>query len=600
MSVDPWRDRARRSLVSRLRVGPAPNGDGPPHYVVCGSDPLVYTVVEELAGNGQQARVTAIVPPRLRADVPDLAALTDVRVIRAERIDEKVLRSAGLAGAVALALVNPDDVANIHAALCAREVEPDVRLVVRMFNPSLGGGVKRLFDDCAVLSDAAMAAPAFVAAALGEVAPTHFRHAGRTMFLARRADVRPNHVVCTVKSADVLPPDGPPEPSDLVLAEATGTPAGTVVAARRIARLRRLRRPAAVGRAIRAALSRKLSIAVLITLAVTVVSGAVLARADKPSHGFWESVYLTLLTAVGSADVELDRGAVAQVAQLLLTLSGLALLPLVTAAVVDGVVNARLALTHGRVRQPQHDHVVVVGLGNVGTRVIRQLTDLGIEAVAVDKSPEAMGVTVAEQIGVPVIIGDAARKETLDAASLDTCQAIVVVSTDDVTNLQAALNARAVRADLRVVLRLFDGDFAQRVQKAFNLGTSRSVSYLAAPAFAAAMLDRQVIATIPVDRHVLLVAEVVVLAGGRLVGGELRSVDRPHGIRVIGLTPAGSATLSWQPSPGHRLRPGDRVTVVARRAGLRWLVEQAGPPAAPPVAARPVPEGAQPPAAAQG
>lgn len=595
MSVDPKRDRARRSLIARFRDGLTPEDDGLPHYVVCGSDPLVYTVVEELVGNGRAGRVTAIVPPRLRVDVPDPAELPGVRVVRAERLDERVFRSAGLAGAAALALVHPDDVTNIHAALCAQDVEPRLRLVLRMFNSSLGNNVKRLFPDCAVLSDAAMAAPAFVAAALGEVAPTYFRHAGRTLMVARRADVQPQHVVCPLTAtpatgpAAVLPPEATAA-DDLVLAEASGAPAGTVVAAKRIARARRLRWPlAALARAARATLNRKLGIAVLLTLVVTVVSGAVLAGADKNVNGFWMSVYVTLLTAVGASDVEVQRHPVAQAAQLLLTISGLALLPLITAAVVDGVVKARLALAGRRDLTPRHDHVVLVGLGNVGTRVMRQLTDLGIEVVAIDKTRDARGVKVAEQHGIPLIIGDAAREETLRAASLATCQALVVVSTDDVTNLQAALTARAFRADLRVVMRLFDGDFAQRVQKAFNLGISRSVSYLAAPAFVAAMLERQVIATIPVDRHVLLVAEVTVEPGSVLAGQPLSTLARPYGVRVIGLTPAGAPMLNWSPRPQHRLAVGDRVTVVARRAGLSWLAEQAGPAAAPPTGGRAAP-----------
>jgi Trk K+ transport system NAD-binding subunit len=220
----------------------------------------------------------------------------------------------------------------------------------------------------------------------------------------------------------------------------------------------------------------------------------------------------------------------------------------------------------------------VVGLGNVGTRVVRQLTDLGLEVVAIDRKPDAFGVKVAEQLGVPVIIGDAASEDTLRAASIATCKALVVVSTDDVTNLQAALNARAVRSDMRVVLRLFDGDFAQRVQKAFNINISRSVSYLAAPAFAAAMLDREVLATIPVDRHALMVAEVQVLPGSPLVGEPLRAADKPYSVRVIGLTTAGSEWLDWAPAPEHPVAPGDRVLVVARRAGLRALVERATPP----------------------
>ena len=61
-----------------------------------------------------------------------------------------------------------------------------------------------------------------------------------------------------------------------------------------------------MGRATRgAALTRKLGIAVLATLIVMVVAGAVLAGSEV--HGFWKSIYLTLLTAVGSSNVEPDK-----------------------------------------------------------------------------------------------------------------------------------------------------------------------------------------------------------------------------------------------------------------------------------------------------
>jgi Trk K+ transport system NAD-binding subunit len=586
MAVEPVREPPGRSLVSRLRR----TTDARPHFVICGADALVYTVAEELSNAGHRIRLTVIVPAELRPDVPDLATLRGVRVIRADRLDERTFRSAGLADAAALALVMPDDVVNLHAALCAQAVEPDLRLVIRMFNTGLGYGVRRLFADCAVLSDAAMAAPAFVAASLGEVAPTHVRLAGRTLYVARRADVRPDDVVCALTAADgagrldVLPAEPPPEaqrPADLVLAEATGRPAGQAVAAQRLVRARRRRRPMrVVARALRAALSRKLGIAVLITVVVTVLAGAVLVHADKV-NGFWRSIYVTLLTVVGSSDVEVNRNGVAQAAQLVLTIAGLALLPLITAAVVEGMVNARLALSSGKAAARHEDHIVVVGLGNVGTRVLRQLVDLGVQVVAIDRKADARGAKVAEQLGVPFIVGDAAREETLRAASIATSKALVVLSTDDVTNLQAALNARAVRPELRVVLRLFDDDFARRVQTAFNINISRSVSRLAAPAFAAAMLDRDVLATIPVDRHALLVAGVHVYAGSPLDGALLSLADRPLSVRVIGLAAAGSEWVDWAPDPGRVLTAGDRIMIVARRAGLRALVEQATPPPEP-------------------
>jgi Trk K+ transport system NAD-binding subunit len=241
-------------------------------------------------------------------------------------------------------------------------------------------------------------------------------------------------------------------------------------------------------------------------------------------------------------------------------------------------VNARLALSSGKVGRPRTDHVVLVGLGSVGTRVLRQLTDLGMDVVAIDRNADARGAKVAQQLGVPVIVADAAIEETLRAAGVDACQALVVVSTDDPTNLQAALNARAVRPDLRVVLRLFDDDFARRVQNAFNINISRSVSRLAAPAFAASMLDRDVLATIPVDRHALLVASVRILPGAPLDGAPLSRVDRAESVRVIGMSAADSEWVDWSPDPRRVLAAGDRVLVVARRAGLRALLEQATPP----------------------
>ncbi|MGK5679537.1 potassium channel family protein [Actinoplanes sp. URMC 104] len=584
MATEPAGQGVRRSLVARLRER---NGDARPHYVVCGSDALVYTLADELANSGR-IRLTVITPPGLRPAVPDLEGLRErgVRVITAQRLDERTFREAGLAGAAALALVMPDDMVNLHAALCARAVEGDLRLVIRMFTSGLTYGVRRLFADCAVLSDAAMAAPAFVAAALGEVAPTHFRYAARTLHVAKRGDVPEQAALLTLATADdgghvtVLPAEPEPgqrRPSDVVLAEATGRPAAQAVTARRLARAGRRRRPwLSIGRALRVGLTRKLGIAVLVALGLTAVSGVLLTHFTGV-QGFWRSVYVTLLTMVGSSDVEPQNAPGAQAAQLVLTIAGVALIPLITAAVVDGVVKTRLALDRGEVLRVHSGHIVLVGLGTVGTRVLRQLVDLGLDVVAIDRNPGARGVKVAASLGVPVIEADASLEETLHAASIEQSQALVVVSTNDAVNLQAALHARAAREDIRVVLRLFDDDFARRVQTAFNVNISRSVSRLCAPAFAAAMLEREVLATIPVERHALLVGTVRVLPGSVLDGAPVAGAELPGSARVIGMTAAGSEWVDWLPDGRRVLAAGDEIVVVARRAGLRDLIEQAAP-----------------------
>lgn len=587
--AEPLGDRARRATGWRLRS----NGDPRPHYVVCGNDPLAYWVVRSLLATEPSAgrvRVTLLVPERRRAEGPDGRDLDDVQVIFADRLDEATFRRAGLAGAAGLALLHQDDVGNMHAALCAQEVEPRLRLVVRMFNTSLANGLREFFPDSAVLSDASIAAPAFVAAALGELAPTHFRFGGRTLYAARRADVRPQDVLCGLAVTGdpelirVLPADEPS--ADVVLAEATGQPAGTEVAARRLARARRRREPVVVLlRAVRSFATRKIGVAVLALLAVIAVLGWLNARAAGVNWS--DALYLTLVTALSGQDPDLNKPVAAQVMQVVLNLAGLALIPLITAAVVDGIVNARLALHTGRIQPDRAGHVVVVGLGNIGTRVMAQLNDFGVEVVAIDRNPDARGAPLAHRLGVPLIVGDAGLEETLRAASVATSQALVVVSADDGTNLRAALNARGLDPDLRVVLRLFDGDFAERVQRAFGIGTSRSVSYLAAPAFAAALLDRAVIATIPVGRHALLVTEVPVMAGSPLDGRPLAAVARPGEVRLLAYTRAGQRA-DWSADPRTVIQAGDRLAVVARRAGLSALLRETTP-APPGPAGVPVP-----------
>ncbi|MFI7213598.1 potassium channel family protein [Micromonospora maritima] len=588
--AEPLRDRARRATGWRLRM----NGDERPHFVVCGSDPLAYWVVRALLatdGAHGQVRVTLVVPERRRSDGPDGRDVPGVRVVRADRLDEATFRRAGLADAAGLALLHQDDVGNMHAALCAQEVEPRLRLVVRMFNTNLADGLRQLFPDSAVLSDASMAAPAFVAAALGELAPTHFRHAGRTLYVARRADVRPQDVVCGLavtgdpELVRVLPADE--AAADVVLAEATGQPPGTELAARRLVRARRRRQPVEVLlRALRSFATRKIGIAVLVLLGVIAVLGWLNARAAEVDWS--EALYLTLVTTLSGQDPDVNKPVAAQVMQVVLNLAGLALIPLITAAVVDGIVNARLALHAGRIQPDRSGHMVVVGLGNIGTRVMAQLHDFGVEVVAIDRSAEARGAALAHRLGVPLIVGDAGREETLRSASVDTCQALVVVSTDDGTNLRAALIARSLDPDLRVVLRLFDGDFAERIQQAFGIGISRSVSYLAAPSFAAALLDRAVIATIPVDRHALLVTEVPVVAGSPLDGRPLGAVARPGEVRLLAHTRAGQKA-DWSVDPRMVLQAGDRLTVVARRAGLTALLRETTPPPPPAPTGPPAP-----------
>jgi Trk K+ transport system NAD-binding subunit len=581
--ADPLRRVRRR--VRRAPAESAAVSAAEPTFVVCGDDPLAHRLVEELSrvhGYG----VTVVLPSRVRNHGPQIARLPGVRLIEAEQLSAETFVRARIGTASALALLRQDDVGNVDAALVAQELNPELRLVIRMFNTSLGHHIRMLFRNCRVLSDAGLAAPAFVAAGLGEVAPSYIRLPGRTLYVARRADVPASEVVCGLADTrtgsgepDLLPPDE--SRCDLVLARANGNRAtGPDLAAARQAASRRSGRRVRLGLRLRqlsvTAVRGALGVAVLTLLGILAASALALWLVDR-HLSLGQAGYVTLVNAVGGANADLRMAGVEQAIQAVAALTGIATVPVLTAAVVQALVNAREARALGVIQRPVAGHVVVVGLGNLGTRVIQQLRTLGVPVVAVDKTETARGTSPARDLRIPVVIGDASRSEVLRRASIHHAQALLALSTDDSINLEAALQGRALNRDLRVVLRLFDGDFAGRVQRAFGITSSKSVSYLAAPAFTAAMLEQELVGTISVERQVLLIAEVRVEPGSALDGGTVAEAAAGGEVRVIAIGSGGYHPERWAPKPHRALKGGDLVIAVATRAGLTRLLAAAGP-----------------------
>jgi Trk K+ transport system NAD-binding subunit len=541
---------------------PQQSGEPEDHVIVCGANALASRMAEELTARYGLA-VTAIVPSATSGHGARMAAMPGVRVLERPELTADAFLDAGLPDARGLAILHQDDLGNFHAALRAQEISPQLRLVIAIFNAGLGERIRSFFADCAVLSEAQMAAPSLIAAALGEPAPSHVRMASRTMYVARREDVGADQVICGLAASsdadapNLLPPGDPA--GGLVLAVADGSPRNPLSRQRR----RRLATPL---RLLRRVFGTKIGLVFAALVAVLAV-GFALLQLSVPG-GPMNSLYLTMLDASGAALTGTTLPPQEKWAQFLLTFDGLAFLPLVTAAIVGSRIPAIAAAT----RPPLSNHVIVAGLGGVGARIIGQLHDLGIDVVGVDKDADATGMPLARRLGIRVVIGETHREETLQAAGITTCQALVSVTDSDIANLETALNARALAAGPRIVVRLYDDDLAARVQTTVGNTVSRSTSYLAAPAFAAAVLDHQVLRTIAVGRHVLLLAEVAADGSSVLSGQHLSTVHQPGLLRVIALRRPGSASVDWSPAADYVIRADDRIVVLATRAGLSGIL----------------------------
>lgn len=99
------------------------------------------------------------------------------------------------------------------------------------------------------------------------------------------------------------------------------------------------------------------------------------------------------------------------------------------------------------------NHTVVVGLGDVGTRLALALAQSGQKVVAVTADGSVAGVASAREGDIAVVIGDPAEAATLRAARVDRAARLVVVADSDAVNVDTVAVARTLRKAGRPALR---------------------------------------------------------------------------------------------------------------------------------------------------
>ncbi|MFK4103775.1 NAD-binding protein [Streptomyces sp. NPDC019531] len=530
-----------------------------------------------------------------------------IRMLEAAEPNESAFAVAGVERAHALALVYDDDETNIRAALTARRLNPRLRLVLRLYNRRLGQHIEELLDQAAalasggsdggsgfdasttVLSDADTAAPALAATAL-----TGTSKVLQTGGLLLRAVERPAArtgvsadpglaTLALLSPTDSAGPGGDQGPTLLPDAAAVrdGGDRGTVV----------LEQVAYTGPSLpdgrgvvpwfASLFSRRLrwSLAGMVGCVVALAVALWLVTGIHPLRAF----YLTLLDLFAIDDPAIGESVGRQILQLLSGLVGLLILPVLLAAVLEVLGTFRTVSSLRRPPRGLSRHVVLLGLGKIGTRVLTRLRELNIPVVCVESDPEARGLATARRLRVPVVLGDVTQEGVLEAAKIHRAHALLAVTSADTTNLEAVLYARAVRPDLRVVLRLYDDDFATAVYRTLRAAhplastRSRSVSHLAAPAFAGAMMGRQILGAFPVERRVLLFAAVDVGGHPQLEGKTVGEAFRAGSWRVLAREESGDAPgLAWDLPDTYVLQPSDRVVLAATRRGLAELLGRRG------------------------
>jgi hypothetical protein len=365
-------------------------------------------------------------------------------------------RALEAAAPTAVAIVSRDDAYALRLALLAAHTCPSARLVVTIFDRTVAEQLRAAIESCVVVSMADLVAGPLAGACLDDG------------LLALRQASAEDGVQRIVREGDEY----------MAIPQARLHPSP----ARRLTHL-------LMGVARPFERSAKTLVLGLGGLVMVLLIDTVLALTVL-HDSLVDAAYMgvrTLVTVGSNPSLEHASGWTKAVAALLM-LAALAFTAIFTAGLVNRLLDRRLVTIFGRRVMPRDDHVVVVGLGQVGLRLCVRLREAGLAVAAVERDADGLGVRLAPSYDVPVVVGEGSDRKLLARLDLGRAHALAAVTSDDLTNVAICMAALAVAPSLRIVLRAGDGDIAAETRSLFRIGVVRDAHRIAGAGIAAAAL----------------------------------------------------------------------------------------------------------------
>ncbi len=216
------------------------------------------------------------------------------------------------------------------------------------------------------------------------------------------------------------------------------------------------------------------------------------------------------------------------------------------------------------------NHIILIGLGHLGFRVAEKLHELNQDVVVIEANPKDNLVASVQAMNIPVVQGNGAREDILNAAAVQQARVIMLCTQNDNLNLQMAVKARSLNPKIQVILRIFDDDFASALQKQFGF-SAISATGMAAPAFAATAAGMDISQPITVEGQSLSLARLNVSPKSKLVNLSVNAVEHVYNVSVVLLRRDGAQ--DFHPPAAKRFAANDVVAVLGGSEQISRLAQ---------------------------
>lgn len=301
----------------------------------------------------------------------------------------------------------------------------------------------------------------------------------------------------------------------------------------------------------------------------------------------WDSVYMVVITifGVGYGEVKPIESPALRALTIGVIVCGYAAVIYTVGGFVQMLIDGELNRTLGERKMNKdiaalRNHIIVCGVGRMGSILARELQAAGIAFVVIDCDERRRQAAIDH--GYLVLDGDATDEFVLEQAGIRYANGLATVLSDDATNVFVTITARAMNPDLLIIARgenprtesKLKGCGADRVVLPTAIGASKVAQLFIRPS-AENMLEQLTSYSGISDElgHIgLQFSELTVHAGSPLEDKRLKDIEirSNHGFLIVALRKAEGSTM-LNPPAETELAAEDVVIVLGHKDDIPQL-----------------------------
>lgn len=456
------------------------------HIIICGLGTVGFRTYQLLKAAKQDV---VIISDKVEAELQWQVEKSGGIFYLGDARSDLILIQAGIKEAKVILALTDEDMTNTTIAMDARKLNSHIKIIVRMLDNELGKYISKSFDIHQIFSTTDLAAPVFAESIFGESVIAQFNFNTESFIIQKE---NKNNM-----DLDLIDNSLIADSEKLFINKDTIFNKTISIADRFLKKINYLRSPA----------FEHLRLFLLILFCV--IFSAALFLKWAMNLNFVDALYFvtTTVTTVGYGDINFLHSPVElKIFGCLLMLTGAAAIAVLFSSITEIILTQKLPSVVGGSPVPKKGHVIVVGAGNLGNRIVNMLIEKKIPiAIIKDKDKTSYPADINHQVAL--IDGNATSVDTLQRANIQTARAILIITDNDMDNLSVSLAVKKINSGIIAIAKINNEKLGSRLETMLSLNSVFSIATISAPYFAAAALGKEILVAFLRNNHLIFLSK---------------------------------------------------------------------------------------------